>query len=135
MPAPAILTTYVRTLADAMGLADWKVDIRDEACDEQYDAYVTIVPGAKWALIELQPRFLEKSDDEQRHTLVHELMHLHFDECHGVLKRNLEDDPMHRVIENEHLNFMEHGVDAVAAAISKLLPEVPHDTRGAKDRT
>ena|ERR1700689_3366726 len=125
MPTPASLVTYVSELASLLALADWRIDIDPEPCSPQYDAYVTVVPGHKWAIIELSPTWDEKSPDEQRHTLVHELLHLHFDEVRGVLKRNLNDDPMHRVIMNEHLNFIEHGVEAVASAVHVLLPEVP----------
>jgi hypothetical protein len=32
------------------------------------------------------------------------------------------------VLTAEHRNFLEHGVDAIAAAIAPLLPEVPDGT-------
>lgn len=128
MPTPASLVTYIGQVKSLLGLSDWRVDVDPEPCSQQYDAYVTVVPGHKWAIIELGPTFADKPADEQRHTIVHELLHLHFDEVRGVLKRNLPDDPMHRVIMNEHLNFIEHGVEAVASAVHVLLPEVPDGT-------
>jgi hypothetical protein len=114
---------YVRTIADALRLKDWEFDIVQQApSGDDSIASVQPVYGRKLAILRLSEGFLNDSYVEQRHTLVHELIH-----CHAA--------PLQRLLESEeHMTAgarqaIEYCVDGLADAIAPLLPLPPADTR------
>lgn len=66
---------YVSIIANEMGLGDWRFEIEFKDLDDA-NAQVTITnPPAKRALIEIHSDYAERSREDFRQTIVHELTH------------------------------------------------------------
>jgi hypothetical protein len=114
---------YLRYLADALHLRDWRVDVyEDPPEDPTATASCCPISGRKVAIVRVAESFLTDGPAEQRHTLVHELIHCHF----GPPWRMLE---AHGSLPPAALLAMEYGVDGLADAIAPLLPLPPASTR------
>jgi hypothetical protein len=114
---------YVRQIADTLHLKDWEILISPQApAGDETIASIQPIYGRKSALLRLSDGFLTDSATDQRHTLVHELIH-----CHAA--------PLQRLLESEeHMTAgarqaIEYCVDGLADAIAPLLPLPPANTR------
>jgi hypothetical protein len=110
---------YVRLLADEMRLRDWQVFIReDPPAGSEASASCYPVPGRRVANIRLSEAFFAEDAPEQRHQIVHELVH-------AVLA------PFTRAAEAKGFRdaavslAFEYGVDALAETIASKLPLPP----------
>jgi hypothetical protein len=113
---------YVRQLADILRLKDWRICVAEDPPPENALASCAPVEGRKYATLRFGESFLTDDRLEQRHTIVHELLHCHF-------------GPMWRMLEGEEKvcpairMAMEYCVDGLADAIAPLVPEPPASTR------
>ena len=123
------VATYLRDLADRMELRDWTVRFLHEPCGDGSLAECRVVYGRKWVDVQVCSRFFDMPPDEQRQTLVHELVHCHFDAVEGVMRdaRQAKAFPKRarRVVEHAQHRAVEHGVDAVAEALAPHMPMPP----------
>jgi hypothetical protein len=113
----------VRQLADIMHLKDWRIEVYEDAPGGA-DAIASCAPvgGRKLAVIRLGESFLTDSSIDQRHTLIHELLHCHL----GPMQRMLEaGEP----IPAAAMLAIEYAVDGLADVIAPLVPEPPSSTR------
>lgn len=112
------LQPYARHLADLLGLKDWEIEVLDEPppSDDAY-AHVHCVFGRKRALIRLSDNFLRGSNTDQRHAIVHELLHCHFTHPDQVAGKAMTEEE-YGVYHLAH----EYGIDGVAIAIAQFLP-------------
>jgi hypothetical protein len=108
---------YVRSLADLMGLRDWKVTIGDGGARDDSAASVWLQGGVKNARIHLSEEFLGYDADRQRQTLVHELVHAHFAASDGMLMDWLDDARY-----KGYVRIFEYAVDGIAEEWAKFLP-------------
>lgn len=111
-------TPYFRVIADRLALKDWQVTIKDEApADCDHVASVATTEGRKVAGVWLSEEFLKRDGDYQRHTVVHELIHLHHAYVDHLGLRHVGDKQ--RELIKAGLEYM---VDGLADAISPMLP-------------
>lgn len=120
---------YLRCLADKMGLRDWTVGIDDDPPDDNHRAEASCAYGRKHIWIQVSESFLDCKEEDQRQTLVHELLHCHFAAMHHVLCRSLGQAD---VFEAYKL-AMEYGVDGIAEEWAKHLP-LPSEVREAEEK-
>lgn len=108
---------YLRLLADRLHLKDWSFVLRDEAPDSA-DAIAAIncAEGRKYAWCYLSESFLRSSPEDQRHTLIHELLHCHMAGADHVAARMITE---HFQLYRLHC---EYAVDGLADALAPLLP-------------
>ncbi len=107
---------YVRVLADRLSLRDWTILVKDEAPDDGTALAAAYLPyGRKRVQIYLSEDFLKADEAAQRQTVVHELLHCHFD----VLERMVVDTPD---MKKAARLCLELAVDSLADAIAPLLP-------------
>lgn len=115
---------YLRAMADALGLKDW--DFFVEANDETgpYQATCAIIVGQKRAKLGFPPSFDNLSPSQQRQTVVHELLHSHFDQWKIVINRlsGMLTDRELMLTELAMRDVVEQGIDGVATAIAGWLP-------------
>jgi hypothetical protein len=118
---------YVRRLADLMGLRDWTFYVPGDQRphDPDANAEVKCWRGRKHATVLFGESFLRADEADQRHSVVHELIHCHFAAMGWAAQEGLSADAER----GWHLAF-EYGVDGLADAVSPLLP-LPSDVRGA----
>ena len=114
---------YVRRLADIMHLRDWRIEVSEES-PTGTDSLASCQPinGRKYAILRISESFLTDTQLEQRHTLIHELLHCQLGPLHRLLEAN---DAMPPSV----LLALEYVVDGLADAIAPLLPEPPASTR------
>ena len=118
-PRKAAFSPYLRCLADMMELRDWSVRIDNGAPDNANAmAKVDTAYGRKLLWLNLSETFLDSSPEEQRQTLVHELVHAHFASMHHFLCHHLGEGPAFEAYRLAH----EYGVDAIAEGWAKTLP-------------
>lgn len=78
--------TYLRELADLMGLRDWRVVLsRNPPEHAQHIACATRTYGRKVVTIQLSEDFFAQDDETRRHTCVHELLHAHINMVYDVI--------------------------------------------------
>lgn len=123
------LGQYVRDRADNLGLRDWTLELRHVALDPDDDALACVVTtyGRRFAMITLGYNFATEKPEIQRHTIVHELLHIWFDQVERPVRDGgavwqLIGKPAGLVLFNEVRDAVEHGVDAIAAAIAGGFP-------------
>lgn len=125
----AALTTYVRTLADALGLKDWKITIEKEPSDDDCDASIQGVYGRRIGMLWIHRDFRTFSSDRQRQTLIHELLHLHFEPMRHHVENLLEastavSPEMFDLVESVLSTGAEYGIDTLAEAIAPKYPPI-----------
>lgn len=122
------LGSYMRKIADFMELRDWHLDLSHDP-PEYDDAYATCEPiyGQKRAVFRFAVDFRERDLEGQRHTVVHELVHLHL----AALTSQVECDvseivgrPVDSVFWKGARRNLEYAVDGLTRAIAKHMPVI-----------
>jgi hypothetical protein len=114
---------YARDLADRMGLKDWTIEFPGErwhANDNGGSASATLAYGRRLIRIHLPDRFHCDSLEEQRDSIVHELVHCHFAMMDGMVEDWLDGEKY-----KAYRRAWEYGIDAMAAALAPHLPLPP----------
>lgn len=120
------LGNYLRTIADLMELRDWHLDLSHGLPDAD-DAIATCEPifGRKKAVFRFCDGFENLPREEQRNTVVHELVHCHLAAAQGVAERDMEGvlaAESDRVFFRAFRRNLEYAVDGLANAIAKHMP-------------
>jgi hypothetical protein len=126
---------YIRYLADHMNLADWKFrvvlgDLLDSL------ATVSVVPNRQFATITVGDGFFGATEHDQRHGLVHDLVHLHLEPSRRTVD-NVEPtvtQPTFQVLKGCHDDSLEGAADRLACAIAMglLMPGAWVEQQGKK---
>lgn len=135
----AALVTYIDMTRRALHLGDWQIDIRFDA-DEDDAAATDLVDGRRCATIRFPADgdgFLDATPEDQRETVVHELLHCLHGEitwmCESDLAEVLADDT-HRLWMLSFRRAMELTVDRLAGLLAPHLPapDLPSPSRGPR---
>lgn len=134
IPARAVVD-YLRAVADRMGLRDWRIDVSLTPAGEEYQAAIQCTGEKRVAVVRLAHDFRKLDPEEQRHALVHELVHVHF---HGSVRalhalKVLVGEPAFHVAAEAHELAEEQAVDALAWVIASGMP-MPPWCEGAAER-
>lgn len=117
---------YFREVADRMRLKDWTVEVMpDPPADSDALAEVVCTYGRLWATVRLGDSFLVRSPEEQRHVVVHELVH-----CHTDLAARVALEAMPEPVKDVFRRLKEHETDALAAV---LAPHMPLPLQGVRE--
>lgn len=120
------IAPYVRTLADAMGLRDWVIEVQATPCDDEHLAEVNCIYGQQLAHVHLCEGWKTLDPELQRSTLVHELIHVHTSLLVQSLADMLEASSLGtksvKLIEASTHLLEEALVDRIAVAWSQTLP-------------
>ncbi len=119
---------YVRLIANAVGLKDWRVSIGSQQAEEGCYASVHIVEGQRNCEVRLASGFAQLPPEERRSTLLHEMLHCH---AHGMAHvmdslRDVVGVGAFIVASREHKQQEELMVEQLAVAFEKTLP-LPKD--------
>lgn len=74
----AYLEGWVRRAADAMGLRDWLIRVTAHGTKHESYAESFLQDAAEDAWIAVGEEFAKYTPDDQRNSLIHELLHCHF---------------------------------------------------------
>lgn len=128
-----ILEDYFYHIAGILKLSDWTFHFDwnwvdpDEREDEEYGAQIHCVGGRKHAIIRIGNDFRADSAEEQRHYVVHELIHCHFSPIDLVFREDLinfmqDDLTGYSALYLAHDRALEYAVDGLTDAICPHLP-------------
>ncbi len=119
------VTKYIYSLQELLALKDWTVELSFEEPDEESTlGSTTCTYGRKNAIIRVAPEFHELSLYDQRHIIVHELLHCHLARMRYVVI-NLKDHLSSSVFSlafDSHMDELEFTVDAMADALAPKCP-------------
>lgn len=120
------LARYVRTCANGMGLRDWDFEIMHEPPVADQVAEIRVHEARRYARLWFCAGFRRLPPEQQRHAVVHELVHPHLSEMHFVLLALRDDLGMLRFtpIHDNFNRAEEKAVDALASVISPSLPMI-----------
>lgn len=106
-------------MAHKLGLKDWDFTVQKIDPDSEYGATCAIVVGRKHGVLSFPAEWeWTNLTDDQRHTVIHELLHCHFDQYKVVLHRLegiLSDDEL-KLTELAMRDVVEYGIDGIATA-------------------
>lgn len=122
---------YTQAVARGMGLSDWDVGVKREVLTDQTEDGVFILArclqtyGRDQAHVQLSETFFEHlSPEEQRDTIVHELLHCHIDyiiRATDALETQL-NPPVWHLFRTELRERMEIITDRIARALAPKFP-------------
>ena len=124
-----VLTDYIRARADDLALRDWTFVVRHDPPTEQAAlAETTPIEGRRHAALRFCVEFRELTDDEQRHVVVHELLHCHL----GQLQHLVDSSSQLRRTLGEHgagilgpiALAIEYAVDGISDGIAGHYPHI-----------
>jgi hypothetical protein len=120
------LLRYLGGITAYLGLTEWEVRLADEPCeDPSHAATVQCVPGRKIATIQLAADWFTQSPAQQRHVLIHELIHIHTDQEFQYIEDSLPEmigSMAYFPWEKAYRNLHEHATDALAKALAEHFP-------------
>ena len=120
---PDPFADYVRVVANTLGLTDWEIKVRWGDLPDDTLARVHPSYARRSAEIIFGEAFLNSRPEEQRDTVVHELLHLHFsmaDELVSDTLPSLLGSPAFKAFENSLDLAMEYAIDAIAVGIGEM---------------
>lgn len=121
----AVLGEYVRDTADKIGLRDWHFNIAHEPCEEDYGAQVHTTYGQKVARISFAHEFRQLTPEDQRETVLHELMHVPMFPFRLYIERTLPDligEPASNAVIATFLQRNEEATDQFAKVFAPFFP-------------
>lgn len=124
----AKLSPYVRQIANELELRDWQFILDDEPIEPGAFGQIWPTRGRKIAWIGFCKDFHKLRPEQQRHTIVHELIHCHFANTLDFFNESLPGlagKKVAKVAKRECVLHVEFGVDAMADAIAQRLPLPP----------
>ena len=109
---------YILTVAQAMNLGHWEIILSDgDPTDELGAAEVYSARGRRTAIVSVASDFLETPKSQQRHVIVHELVHVHFACPDHVIHQSVSEE-IHRAWNVS----CEYSIDAIAEVLAPFMP-------------
>ena len=130
-PTTKQINSYIRKLADQLGLKDWTILLGEDEPqpeNENTRADYTPTPTRKFSYVRFRSDMCEWPASEQRHAVIHELIHLHMVGMSEILREDLCDhlgQHLYNLAWNGYNRQRELAVDAIAASIAQWLPLPP----------
>lgn len=123
----AYLDPYILDIARRLVVADWTIITPREFCDDEAYAEIQFTRGKRVAIIRFCSWFRQRTLEEQRHTITHELIHIHLnamEESFDALSPRLSSD-VYQVAWSNFNRHLEEATDQLATVIAPILPLPP----------
>ena len=121
------LREYVRWVADRVGLRDWHFTLFYEHDEEDAIAICTPTYGRRRAKIQFAADFRTLDVDEQRNSVIHELLHCHLAAVQDQVRLDLPKELAQSAYNLFFAAFrqnLEYAVDAISASLAKDIPHI-----------
>lgn len=118
---------YVIYVRNALGLSQWTIHISHKPASKEAQASISPIYGRKHAILFLSRHWPTTDRAEQRHTIIHEMLHLLFFDMQAVLHRmqDVMDEDLFFVMWEAHAEALEFTVDHLADILSAHFDEPP----------
>lgn len=125
------INKYLLDTAKLLRLPEWTIVVNDDEPTNDVTASTRSRVGTKFAGMWFSDRFLDPDDPSlndwmRTQVLIHELLHLHFEEAWEFIDELLENEFVRQsenIASNVFKNKMEVGVDQLAWALAEFLPK------------
>lgn len=121
-----VLDTYVRQVADTLALRDWTFRLeRDQPCPDDAGAQINCLDGRRHALLRINRDFRDEEPGEQRHQIVHEVIHCHFAAAHHTVELDVKQalgEAAGSLLDRLFSRSVEYAVDGLAQAVAPTFP-------------
>lgn len=127
------LERYMREIADQMGLKDWRIILETEEPEDGAMGTCETATGQKVATIRIKNHGTDA--DELRNTVVHELLHAHFNAIREPINnvRSAVGDLVYWPIYYGVTDHVELAIDGIATAWAESFP-LPIKAKKRKDK-
>lgn len=129
-----VLDAYVRRVADTLALRDWTFRLeRDQPAPDDCGMQTNCIEGRRYAVIRVNCEFRADSPEEQRHHVVHELIHCHTAAAHHIIELDAKQtlgEAMGSLLERTFGRSIEYAVDGLAQAVAPMLPLIEWPKEG-----
>lgn len=123
------LGAYLRETANQLGLRDWFFEMNYAPLSADGDVIATVrcIYGRKRASVRLVQDFAQRSKEEQRMVIIHELLHCHTERIeqplrHGQAAWKILGDSAADVLSDQIHLAIEDAVDGIAETIAERFP-------------
>lgn len=122
------LYDYVQQLAGLLNLGQWRITISPQAPDDDALASCRVTSGQQLAAIRISPALIKADPEEQRDTILHELLHVHLWPLGEAVEHAFPalGTAAAGVLEAAHDLAAERATDAIAVAIAPFFPLPPN---------
>ena len=119
------IQTYVDVLQPILCLRDWKLTVANEPVEDENDAAtIRCIYGTHHAYINIGVSFDDHTPEQQRHLLVHELIHPHLNRIKGAVINVLNQGGRteYEVGKAQLVDECEYATDSLADALAPFCP-------------
>jgi hypothetical protein len=124
-------TNYLRRLADLMTLRDWEILLLRELPNNDSswaEIEVCRTHDTAWVKVSWPEFYLVRTPEQQRETLVHELIHIHLDRPDAImcdLTAMFPENTANQFAKDQHKNAIEFSTHRLTRALAPFLPLPP----------
>jgi hypothetical protein len=131
------VAAYLRQVADQLGLRDWSISVEpDHPNEADHAAAMWSDYGSRRMKVWCRADLIDLKPDEQRATLIHELVHAHLEGLDWYLEKTLPDllgRPAWAGVKQAIQQHSEHAVEAIAVSIAPHFPLIEWPEAPAAD--
>lgn len=118
------LGAYVSYLQDMLEVRDWRIRLCPEPSEGESAASIKCVYGRRTAELRLSADFFDQPPDDQRHYIIHEIVHITTDGLDNVIENGVETligKPAFTVLHEAWNVQLEYLVDHMAYVVEGLI--------------
>jgi hypothetical protein len=118
------LERYISEAQQTLNLGQWKIELEDSPCEDDALAEIEVSENLWQARIRVAYGFFKEKPEEQRDTIVHELIHVHtagIERSRDRMEKTLGELAW-PVFQASMENEVERAVDALAKIVAPTLP-------------
>lgn len=121
------IAQYVTYVRDGLGLHQWTIHISQHPCEKNAQASIAPVYGRRHATLFLSRRWPTTDRTEQKHTIIHEMLHLLFFDVQSVVHRVGEviSEELFYTLWDGHTEALEFAVDHLADVLLNRFDDPP----------
>lgn len=115
---------YIWRLQSILRLQGWQLYLIHAPCDSKFEATIQTSYGRIEANIALCSSWNTRTPEQQRHTLVHELLHLIFRPIENALRHSTDffDEQAKHILNEIYVERTEYAIEAICLFLMPHLP-------------
>lgn len=120
--------SFIEMIQLSLRLHMWNIYVAEETADDDCNASIHFTPGRRYATIRFAEDWDERSPEDKRHDVVHELLHVFHNDVDDNLWRFIDEsgdlsDYVKSILLSQTRTDLERMVDSLTNVIAPLMPE------------